>query len=298
MKKPEISVIIPAYNAENIIGKCLESLQKQSIPKSKYEIIVVDDGSKDTSAIVAQSYGVRVLGKKNGGAASARNKGMRYAKGKYIAFTDSDCVIHKDWLKNLLRKYKTSSADAIAGEIYPYKPRTLAQKYAAYRRIDTKITLSRKRKGAIGYIRTGNFSVKRETIKKIGYFDERFPGCGGEDDDFTWRIHFAGYKIAVAPRAIIYHNDRDTLKGLFKQTFRNGMALTLLIHKYSERFGSRTFVNPKSLFSLPYYIVTAPFKMLFYKPGNKLFPVIDIVNTAYKLAGRINGSFKNKVIVL
>ena len=92
MKK--LSIIIPVYNVEKYVGKCLESCLNQDIPKNEYEIIVVNDGTKDNSAQVIEKYitpenNIRLIHRKNGGLSAARNTGLKEAKGEYIYFVAS-----------------------------------------------------------------------------------------------------------------------------------------------------------------------------------------------------------------
>ena len=105
MKGKEVSVVIPAYNAEKHIGKMIESLAKQSF--GDFEIIVVNDGSTDGTEAVAldaiKKYGLngRVITKKNGGQSSARNAGIKAATGKWLVMPDADDYLQCDYLKNL-----------------------------------------------------------------------------------------------------------------------------------------------------------------------------------------------------
>src|SRR3989344_4693238 len=89
------SIIVPAFNAEKSIGKCLQALQNQSV--KGLEIIVVNDGSTDNTAVEAGKFkGVKVISQKNKGPAAARNLGAWNAKSKTLIFTDSDCVLEKN----------------------------------------------------------------------------------------------------------------------------------------------------------------------------------------------------------
>ncbi|HDH51516.1 MAG TPA: glycosyltransferase family 2 protein, partial [Nitrospirae bacterium] len=83
------SVIVPAYNADRTISKCLSSLTNQSISQDAYEVIVVDDGSTDKTPDIIRQFQVRYLFQENSGPATARNKGAEEAKGEIILFTDS-----------------------------------------------------------------------------------------------------------------------------------------------------------------------------------------------------------------
>lgn len=97
-----ISVIIPAYNAAGTIRRCIQSVLEQTY--TEWEMIIVDDGSKDDTLGICQSYDdsrIRVLHKENGGVSSARNMGLKFAQGDYIAFIDSDDFIETDYLQHL-----------------------------------------------------------------------------------------------------------------------------------------------------------------------------------------------------
>lgn len=103
MSYPLISVIIPVYNSESTIRKCLESLNRQTY--TNYEILIVDDGSTDNSLDICKevchhSNNVHIFHKENGGSASARNLGLEKAKGEWITFVDSDDWVYPDYLNN------------------------------------------------------------------------------------------------------------------------------------------------------------------------------------------------------
>ena len=104
MKNQVISVIIPIYNTKTALPRCIESVINQTY--KDIEIILVDDGSTDGSSEICDSYAekfenIRVIHKENGGLSSARNEGIEVAKGRFLAFVDSDDYVHKDFLKAL-----------------------------------------------------------------------------------------------------------------------------------------------------------------------------------------------------
>lgn len=103
----KLSIIIPVYNVENYIGKCLDSCLDQDLPKDEYEIVVVDDGSPDNSSSIVEEYiqrnqNIRLVHRKNGGLSAARNTGLEAAKGKYVWFVDSDDWIESNCLSSLV----------------------------------------------------------------------------------------------------------------------------------------------------------------------------------------------------
>lgn len=104
METLEYSIIVPVYNAESVLSRCIDSILNQTI--TNFELILVDDGSKDRSFEICNRYQkmdsrVIALTKKNGGVSSARNLGLKTAKGKYIAFVDSDDYVDNTYLENL-----------------------------------------------------------------------------------------------------------------------------------------------------------------------------------------------------
>ena len=106
-RHPDISVIVPVYNARKTLSRCVESLLAQTYPD--FEILLVDDGSTDASLEICRGFAdsdprVKVFSKPNGGVSSARNLGLDSARGKYIAFCDSDDCAGKDWLMSMRKE--------------------------------------------------------------------------------------------------------------------------------------------------------------------------------------------------
>lgn len=108
MNNPAISIIIPVYNAEKYLRRCIESVLSQSF--TDFELILVDDGSKDSSPQICDEYvakddRVRVIHKENGGVSAARNDGLDIAKGEYVTFIDSDDWVKKEYLQGFYDKH-------------------------------------------------------------------------------------------------------------------------------------------------------------------------------------------------
>ena len=126
---PKISIIIPVYNVEKYLKKCIESILNQTF--TNYEIILIDDGSTDNSKNICDEFSykdsrIKVIHKNNTGAADSRNIGISLASGEYIGFVDSDDYIDPDMyesLYNLITKYKTDVA--ICGLLHEYPDKTI-----------------------------------------------------------------------------------------------------------------------------------------------------------------------------
>lgn len=115
---PFISVIVPVYNVEDYISRCFDSLYCQELDESQYEVIVVNDGTQDHSMDVVKQYAeihqnIVIHHKENGGVSSARNAGIRIAKGDYLIFVDPDDAIEKNVLKSLYSKLHKASLDIL-----------------------------------------------------------------------------------------------------------------------------------------------------------------------------------------
>lgn len=113
---PEISIIVPVYNAEKYLKECVDSILKQTF--NNFELILIDDGSNDKSMEICENYRkmdsrVKVISKKNGGAASARNLGLDIARGRYIGFVDSDDIIHNRMYEVLYITAIENSSDIV-----------------------------------------------------------------------------------------------------------------------------------------------------------------------------------------
>jgi glycosyltransferase involved in cell wall biosynthesis len=112
----KISVIIPAYNEEKYIGKCLTSLVNQQVPAD--EIIVINNNSTDKTEAIARSFGSRIVREKVQGMIPARNRGFNSAKYGIIARCDADTEVPKDWIKIINRNFKKGNIDALTGPVF------------------------------------------------------------------------------------------------------------------------------------------------------------------------------------
>lgn len=113
-----LSLILPVYNVEAYLGKCIESCLHQDLPKSDYEIIVVIDGSPDHSIDIAKDYqkrydNIKIVTRENGGLSAARNTGLMAASGDYVWFVDSDDYISENILKGIVLDLKNNQLDAL-----------------------------------------------------------------------------------------------------------------------------------------------------------------------------------------
>lgn len=114
-----ISVVIPTFNEEENIAQCLVSLRHQTVPRSEYEIIVVDGGSKDRTCEIAKKYADRVFIQTSPGVGGARNDGIMAAAGEIVATTDADCILPPSWIATIRRGFEEDGVVQLYGPVYP-----------------------------------------------------------------------------------------------------------------------------------------------------------------------------------
>lgn len=215
--KPFVSVIIPLFNDEHHVGKAISALLKQTYPKNNYEIIVVDNGSSDNSKLIVSSFPIILLEEKiRRSSYAARNKGISFAKGDVIAFTDSDCQPCAEWIQEGVKAIENTGADMAAGIInfdfsITKKP---AEYYDAVMNIQNEECVEFRKAG-----NTANLFVKRKVFENIGIFPEEIQSGG--DIYFTTRATSSGFSIVYASGAIVWHPTRSLLK-LLQKAFRVG----------------------------------------------------------------------------
>jgi cellulose synthase/poly-beta-1,6-N-acetylglucosamine synthase-like glycosyltransferase len=170
-----ISVVVPAYNAERTLERCLQALHAQSLPA--YEILVVDDGSSDATASIAERFARVLRNTRAKGAGGARNTGALAATGEVIAFTDSDCVPNPDWLANIARALEEDGVGAVAGGYAGHVG-------AGFVGVFADLELRMRRRKAPDYVPTAvsnNFAVRTALFREVGGFPENFAGATLED---------------------------------------------------------------------------------------------------------------------
>ena len=219
-KRPFVSVIIPVYNDENRIGLAIEALLKQTYPISRFEIIVVDNGSTDDTKKVADNCRVRLLEEtETQSSYASRNKGMAEARGEIYAFTDADCIPEPGWVEAGVLALLDNQAELAAGRVrFPLTSRSsAAEYYDALCNIRIKDNVETR-----GVAFTANLFVCKKVVP------QRIRSGG--DVFFTSRATTAGHKIVYAGQAIVEHPARD-LRGLLRKSLRIGKGKLSILNK-------------------------------------------------------------------
>lgn len=235
----KFSVIIPAYNAETTIENCIHALLSQSVERSLYEIIVVDDGSKDRTADILRTFPVDYHFQENQGPAAARNKGAQLSKGEIILFTDSDCVPDRFWLERMTAPF--SENPGISGVKGAYKSRqsSLTARFAQAE-FEDRFTLLKK-SDYIDMVDTYSAAFKREVFINAGGFDPSFPVANNEDTELSYRLVSQGHLMVFNPEAFVYHTHPDTLKKYLRIKFWRGYWRLVVYARFPEKAINDTY---------------------------------------------------------
>jgi cellulose synthase/poly-beta-1,6-N-acetylglucosamine synthase-like glycosyltransferase len=295
----KVSVIVPAYNAENIIGRCIESLLRLDFPPDEREIIVVDNNSNDRTKEIVQRYPVTYVFEPEKGVGAARNRGIHAASGEIIAFTDSDCTVAPDWLRRICDAFDDPRVIACGGKVEPLDPRTIVERYTVFRRIlDQEKMLESNRPFSPPFAITANATFRRNALLQVGAFDSELR-LTADDADLSWRFQWMGFKIVYVPSAIVYHKHRTTLRSLFRQCFIYGYGNAQLFAKHRKRFGKRFWIDPNPYVWLAKALLKTPYSLIVGKDRfERYLPALDAVSNAALIAGKIYGSIKHGCLVL
>jgi len=230
--RPFISVVIPAYNSSLTIGNCLAAFKKQTYPSDFFEIIVVDDGSKDNTTEIAKAMADRVLVQPNQGAGVARNLGAREAKGNLILFTDSDCVPQADWIERMVEPFSDTE---IVGAKGFYKTRQ-RETIARFAQIEYEVKCETlKKEQYIDFVDTYSAAYRRDIFLKEGGFDAIYTTASGEDSELSYKLATRGYKLVAVPDAIVFHQHPNTLIKYIKKKYRNAFWRVVTWGKYPSK---------------------------------------------------------------
>ena len=212
---PALTVVMPVWNGASVLHRSLDALEASQLSPHLWELIVVDDGSRDTSPQLAEERGHTVVRVEGGprGPAHARNKGAERANGRILVFVDADVCVHPDTLARFLRLFDEHSDLGAAFGAYdalPADTRFLSQYRNLYHRY-----VHLRGAGKAETFWAGCGAVRRDVFEDVGGFDaDRYPRPAVEDIELGYRIRGAGWNILLDPGIQGTHLKRWTLGDL------------------------------------------------------------------------------------
>ncbi len=244
MSVVKYSVIVPAYNAGKTIGDCLGALTGQSMDATDYEVIVVDDGSRDGTAEIVRTFPVKYLRQLNRGPATARNHGAREARGEIILFTDADCVPSTGWIAEMTKPFGDPDVVAVKGA-YRTNQRALIARFAQVE-FEERFELL-KRAASIDMVDTYSAAYRSDVFRQAGGFDESFPVANNEDTELSYKLSRMGRKMVFNPDAVVYHlNHPDSLRSYARLKFWRGYWRMVVYRRYPDKMMKDSY-TPQTL---------------------------------------------------
>ncbi|MBF0571349.1 MAG: glycosyltransferase [Candidatus Omnitrophica bacterium] len=243
-----ISVIIPAYNASATIGRTLEALSRQKC-NQPFEVIVVDDGSCDNTADIVCSFAAaRYVRQDNAGPACARNHGANLARGKFLAFTDSDCIPHEDWISRLMETFGQQEIGVVCGSYGIANPKYWLAR-CVYKEILWRHTrLMPDYPNAFG---SYNFCVRKEVFDAIGGFNSAYRHASGEDNDLSYKITQSGWRIYFQRKALVDHYHTVKVVKYLKEQFRHGFWRVKMYMDHPRMMSGDGYTFWKDIIEMP-----------------------------------------------
>jgi len=224
MSEPTVAVVIAAHNAERTLSKCIESVLDMDYPSEKLEVVVVNDDSSDATGEILARYAERIAvfeTDKNVGPSVARNIGVGHTAADYVCFTDADCTVAMDWVRQLLEAFGPGVGAVGGTQLSPDDETRFGrsvQKFLATVGFVGGYTRRHRAVAEVDHNPCCNVMYRREVFEKAGGF---LPGLWpGEDVELDLRVRSQGHKILFVPSARVYHYRPATLGG-FSRMMRN-----------------------------------------------------------------------------
>ncbi|MFH1228893.1 MAG: glycosyltransferase [Candidatus Aenigmatarchaeota archaeon] len=263
-----ISIIVPTFNSERTVGRCMESLVKQDYPKNRYEIIVVDKDSKDSTAKICKGFGVRFI-VANTSPAGARNLGAKVAKGKIVMFTDSDCIVPRNVLRKIMDDFRKHDIAGVGGSYKTFNKEFPTARFVGYE-IGWRHSKQPRHTDFLG---TYCCAYNRGLFIKFGGFDTSFKVASGEDPEFSFKLSEAKHKLLFDNSIFVWHTHPSSLGKYLRQQFFRAYWRVNLYNKHPDKITGDIYTG----LEIPY----APLLMC-------IFAITGLLAIAYPAAAYVS----------
>lgn len=290
----KVSIIIPMRNEEDFIGKCLEGFIKQTYPKEKFEIIVVDGMSSDNSREIVKSYqklenNILLIENKKKITPISFNLGIKSSKNDVVSIFSAHSEPSPDYIEVAINTLIKTNADCVGGPMIAKSSTILGNAIAKSTStpfgVGNSVFHYSKKPGYVNTVYQGFFY--RTLFKKIGFFDEELKR--NQDDEMSYRIQKFGGKIFFNPNIKSVYYSRTNLKRLFKQYFQYGLFKPLVFYK--TKYGMQIHHFIPTLFVL--YLLSV---FLFHKYGLFMLPLVFYAILAIYFSLFTQNVFASKII--
>lgn len=292
----KFSIIIPVYNVEKYIARCLDSCVNQDIPKDEYEIIIVNDGSPDGSQAIAEQYmaeypNIKLINQENGGLSVARNNGFKASIGQYVWFVDSDDWIETNCLSQIYNKMESEKLDMLQ---------------IGYMEAWDGGTIKKSDRGFFEGCKTGCEAMKEKYVPAPAQFTvynrwflsrfslKFYPGIYHEDAEFKPRALFFAKHFASLNKHVYYYYQRSQGSIMSSYSVKRGMdVLTVCGNLYNFENETSMSSDDRKEFD---YIITV-YLNEFFRGVEKLDKDDrNVLIDAFKMQRELIASIKNSKI--
>lgn len=290
---PPVTVAVCVLNGEDTIEGCIASILDLDYPKERLSILVVDNGSTDNTRDILSAFPVEVIDEPVRGRGAARNRAWKRCQTPFIAFTDADCTVSTQWLKDLMPAFKDNDVAIVGGDIITPGDDILAR-FFELRQIVSNREFSGDYPYSPPFLATANALFRIEAIRAVDGFREHFRVA--EDADICWRIQSCGYRLCYIPGGTVSHYHRTTLQQLFRQAIDYGHDGVHVIVAFRPEIRCWVWFGLyarwlKTLLQL----LLSPFRSTQFK---RSLPRLDLVRYTGLILGRIQAARSLKRCIL
>jgi len=293
--KPFVSIIIPSHNRPKCLQQCLAAITELDYARDKFEVIVVDDGSSTQLDPIVDLFSAKInlhlLKQEHAGPARARNRGVKQAKGEFLAFTDDDCRPTPGWLATLMNFLAIKPDSMIGGEILNALPGNSFSS-ASQALVSYLYFYYNKNSKEAHFFTANNIALSKKCFLAVGGFDQEWGIAAAEDREFCDRWLLSGYQMTYAPEAVIYHAHPMSLTGFWDQQFNYGRGA-----HFFHRTRNRRNQEPMKFEPLSFYLNLIRYPFLRFKKVKAVsISGLIVLAQAANIVGFFWEQFKSKTV--
>jgi len=225
-----VSIVIPMRNEADILERCLHAMEELDYPRDLLEIVIVNDGSTDNTAELIEkgswSFNYQYIETDGVGVSRARDMGFRSARGEFIAFTDADCVVEKDWLMKLFEPFDDDVAAVGGPNLTPEDDTPFARCVGLVLSFLSKAGPRYAYEGGevreVHHNPTCNVMYRKFVLEEVGGFNHDL--ITTDDEELDYRIRKKGYRILYTPHARVWHYRRQNWKRFMTMAYTYGLG--------------------------------------------------------------------------
>jgi glycosyltransferase involved in cell wall biosynthesis len=272
-----ISVVIPNYNSSKTIGKCLKAVLSSKY--DRFEVIVVDDCSSDSSVDMISKFPCRLIRLENhAGASKARNIGAKESSGEIIFFIDADCLVSEDTL-SIVNKAVTARKNTVIGGSYTPLPYD-GNFFSVFQSVFINYFELKLREP--DYIATHSMAIEKIVFQRNGGFPEKFLPII-EDVEFSHRLRRAGYKLLMAPDILVRHIFNFTLWKSLRNAFRKSRYWVMYSLGNRDLFKDSGTASQELKINVLSYSLIMMSLLLYSFLTNRIFLVLPLLAACFNL---------------